>query len=365
MKIIRTILLIINILLAIGLLLTTLAPVVAPSRSLIPSVLAFGYLPMLAANALMVILWLIMGKWQFLISVAAIALRWSFVGLFLQVGGTSDSPNREEHPRMVTVMSYNVFRFHGLDNRSSQSDTNALAFLALVKQYSPDILCLQEYAAPKTVHLNDSLTLMGYNHYFGAHLSGNGIPHGTAVFSRLPITYVNKIDNSKVLVELLLDDQHFRLCCIHMDSYQLDASDREEIDNIRHGELNPSSGTMAKVKETILQHETEWQEKLEPIITESSVPILLAGDFNDIPSSWLYAQVSKHLDDTYRDKGWWMCHTYNGGGGHLLPLNSGWLPQFRIDMVFHSKEFQTLSYKRIKTTLSDHYPVITSLELTQ
>ena len=34
-------------------------------------------------------------------------------------------------------------------------------------------------------------------------------------------------------------------------------------------------------------------------------------------------------------------------------------------MVFHSKEFRTLSYKRLKTSLSDHYPVITSLELTQ
>lgn len=365
MKILRTILLVINILLAIGLLLTTLAPVVAPSRSILPSLLAFGYLPMLVANVVMVVMWLVMGKWQFLISVAAIALRWSFVGLFMQVGGTSKIPDREEHPQMVTVMSYNVFRFHGLDNRSGQSDSNALAFLELVKEYNPDILCLQEYAAPKTVRVTDSLTLMGYNHYYGAHIGGDGIPYGTVVFSRLPITYVNKIDQSKVLVELMLDERRFRLCCIHMDSYQLDASDREEIENLRHGEINPSSSTVAKVKETILQHETEWQEKLDPIITESTIPILLAGDFNDIPSSWLYAQVSKHLDDTYRDKGWGMCHTYNGRGEDELPFGPDWLPQFRIDMVFHSKEFNTLSYKRARVKISDHYPVITSLKLNQ
>ena len=87
--------------------------------------------------------------------------------------------------------------------------------------------------------------------------------------------------------------------------------------------------------------------------TSPGADIVVAGDFNDIPSSWLYAQVSKYLNDTYRDKGIGICRTYNGNG----------FPHFRIDYVFHSKEFQTLSYKRIKTDISDHYPVITSLEL--
>ena len=361
MKIIRTILLIINILLAIGLLLTTIAPYVAPSRSVLPSMMAFGFRPMLAANVLMVILWLIMGKWQFLISVATIALRWGFVGLFLQVGGTSALPDRSEHPQMVTVMSYNTHMFQGREIHAKTSDSIANGFMELVREYSPDILCLQEYDASSASRLTDSLTLLGYNHYYGAHRTGKGIPYGTTVYSRLPITYVNKIDNSKVLVELMLDDRRFRLCCIHMDSYQLDDADREGIENLLHGKMEGindstlhNSRTLGKVKETLLQHETEWQEKLKPLVTESTVPMLLAGDFNDIPSSWLYSQVSKHLDDTFCDEGFGMCNTYNGG-----------FPEFRIDMVFHSNEFHTLSYKRIKSDISDHYPVITSLELTQ
>ena len=192
------------------------------------------------------------------------------------------------------------------------------------------------------------------------------------MFSRLPITYVKKIDQQKLLVEMMLNDRLFRVCCIHMDSYAFDGTDLEEIEKLRHGKvenINDSTlrkhRTLDKVKETILKHESEWQEKLKPVITESTVPVLLAGDFNDIPSSWLYAQVSEHLDDTYRDKGFGMCHTYRGGSEHWLPFGHNWLPQFRIDMVFHSKEFRTLSYKRLKTSLSDHYPVITSLELTQ
>lgn len=370
MKVIRTILFVINIILAIGLLLTTLAPVVAPSRSILPSLLAFGYLPMLAANILMAVMWLVMGKWHFLLSAATIALRWGFVGLFLQVGGASTIPDRDEHPQMVTLMSYNLHNLKGPKIQPDNSDIYALQFLDLVREYQPDILCLQEYQSPGKMHLTDSLVTLGYNHFNGAHGSSSA-PSGTVVFSRLPITYVKKIDHSKLLVELMLNDRLFRLCSIHMDSYAFDNTDFEEIEQMRHGKMesfqdtSKHKRTMAKIKETILKHESEWQEKLKPVITESTVPILLAGDFNDIPSSWLYAQVSKHLDDTYRDKGFGICHTYNGGNEHLLPLGHNWLPRFRIDMVFHSDEFHTLSYKRLKTQLSDHYPVITSLELVQ
>lgn len=352
MKIFRIILLVINILLAICLLLTTLAPNVAPSRSIIPSLLAFGYLPLLIANATMVVLWLMMGKWHFIWSAAAIAVRWSFVGLFLQVGGTAKAADHDEHPQAVTVMSYNVHEFKGQENRKTLADTNAAAFLELVRENNPDILCLMEYSSGKKVRVTDSLTALGYNHYHSAHGKSTSLS-GTVVFSRLPITYVKRIDHNMLLVELINDNQQFRLCCVHLDSYALDDTDREEIEQILHGEMKPESRTLDKVKETILKHETEWEEKLEPIVSESTVPILMAGDFNDIPSSWLYGQVSKHLDDTYRDKGMGICHTYNGDG----------FPHFRIDYIFHSKGFQTLSYKRIKTDISDHYPVISSLEL--
>lgn len=352
MKIFRIILLVINVLLAVGLLLTTLAPSVAPSRSIIPSLMAFGYMPLLAVNAAMVLLWLLMGKWHFIWSAAAIAVRWSFVGLFLQVGGNSKVPERDEHPQMFTVMSYNVHMFHGKADRASQTDTNAAAFINLVRDNNPDLLCLMEYSSGNKVRVTDSLTSLGYNHYHGAHGS-NTSPSGTVVFSKMPITYVKRIDHNMLLVELMHDEQHLRLCCVHLDSYALDSTNREEIEQLLHGEVKSESQTLDKVKETIRKHESEWEEKLEPVVSESSLPMLLAGDFNDIPSSWLYAQVSKYLNDTYRDKGIGICRTYNGNG----------FPHFRIDYIFHSKEFQTLSYKRIKTDISDHYPVITSLEL--
>lgn len=363
MKFLRTILFTLNLILAVGLILTTLAGTVRPSTTLVPSVLAYGYLPLLAANVLMVLLWLLMKRWEALLSVAVIVLRWGMVGMFFQLGGTTKVPAAEEHPSMVTLMSYNVHMFYGQeDYHPEKKDSIAAEFLSLVREHRPDVLCLQEYQDYKP--LVDSLVQDGYNHYYGTHTASGGRPSGTVVFSRLPISYVSRIDNSKLMVELLQEGQRLRVCCVHMDSYQFDNKDREELERMRHGEVQQSSRkTLGKVKETILSHEEEWEQQLKPVVTESSTPMVLAGDMNDIPGSWLYRQITKELHDTYREKGVGFVTTYNGGDEQLLPLGSGWLPKFRIDMVFHSDGLRTLSYRRIKTHLSDHYPVLVALEM--
>lgn len=351
MKVIRAILFIINIILALGLFLTTLAGNVLPSSFLLPSLLAFGYLPLLIANIAMVIVWLLMRRWTALLSILVIALRWSFLTSYFHIGLDAKTPDSDTHPQMVSLMTFNVHQFHGRSNQLSTNDTIALHFIELIHKTSPDILCLQEVAMTKKVNIVDSLEVMGYNHYYGAQMSSKGIPYGTVVFSRLPITYVTKLDKEKILVEVMKEHDKLRVCCVHMDSYQFNDSDRKEIDRARHGEVQESiRPTLHKVKETILSHEKEWTDCISSVVAGSSVPLVLAGDFNDIPSSWLYRHISEVMTDCFKEKGNGLSITYNGG-----------FPQFRIDMVFHSKELQTLRYRRIRTDISDHYPVMVTL----
>ena len=364
MKVFRIILVVFNILAALGLVATTLAELIAPSSNILPSVLTYGFLPMLVLNLVLLIVWLCMGRWEFLISAGTILLRFSYIGLFFQIGGTSEVPPADEHPHMVTLLSYNLHNFGGREFEAAASAEHADAFLQLLDENNhPDILCLQEYSAVPDRNVTDSLTARGYLHRYGAH-GGSDNPSGTVVFSKLPITYVKHIDQQKVLVELQKGKRKFRVCCVHMDSYQFTLDNRSDIDDMRHGKLDSTTRrTLSKAKETVLCHEKEWKELLRPLVTGSSVPMLLAGDMNDIPGSWLYGQITDYLDDTYCDEGSGFCTTFNGGSGKLLPLGHNWLPQFRIDMVFHSPEFTTLSYHRIKSDISDHYPVLVALEL--
>lgn len=364
MKIFRIILLVFNIFAALGLVATTLAGAIAPSTNILPSVLAYGFLPMLVLNLVLMVVWLCMGRWEFLVSAGTILLRISYIGYFFQVGGTSEVPSAEEHPDMVTLMSYNIHNFSGQESVLSPKSEQVDAFLSLLDEYHcPDILCLQEYTSVSGRSVTDSLRARGYNHCYGAS-GGSDHLSGTVVFSKLPITYVKNIDRQKILVELQKGKHTFRLCCVHMDSYQFVQENRDDINQMRYGKLDSTSRrTLGKAKETVLCHEKEWKELLSPLVKDCSVPLLLAGDMNDIPGSWLYSQIIDQLDDTYRDEGSGFCTTFNDGGGNMLPFGQDWLPQFRIDMVFHSPEFSTLSYRRIKTEISDHYPVLVSLEL--
>ena len=95
MKVIRAILLRLNAILALGLLLTTLAGVVAPSRTVLPSVAVYGYLPLLAANVLMIVVWLLLRRWTWLLSAVVIALRWAMLGYYFHIGGTSQAPENQ------------------------------------------------------------------------------------------------------------------------------------------------------------------------------------------------------------------------------------------------------------------------------
>jgi len=86
-------------------------------------------------------------------------------------------------------------------------------------------------------------------------------------------------------------------------------------------------------------------------VKASPYPVILAGDFNDTPSSYTYHQLTTDLSDAYKEAGEkFMEGTY-----------SGKLPSFRIDYILHSKEFHTLSYKKFDVDLSDHFPIAATM----
>ena len=207
----------------------------------------------------------------------------SFIGLFFQIGGTSTVPPADEHPNMVTLLSYNVHNFGGNNFEAHPKDSCALAFLELLKEHQPQVLCLQEYSP--YLSLTDSLELLGYNHFYGAHGS-NTSPNGTVVFSKLPITFVKKIDGQKLLVEIMNGKHTFRLICVHMDSYAFDQDDRDDIEHLGHLQIDSTSRrTMSKAKETVIRHETEWNEQLRPLVNECSLPLIMAGTTSPLRGS--------------------------------------------------------------------------------
>ena len=81
-------------------------------------------------------------------------------------------------------------------------------------------------------------------------------------------------------------------------------------------------------------------------------PYIIAGDFNDTPTSFAVSQMAKGLRNAFREKGVGLARTYNGD-----------FPNYQIDYVLASNQFDVRSYRIIEEKLSDHYPIVSDLVL--
>ena len=358
MRIVKHLFVIINWIAALLLLASTLAGVVRPSAFVGFSLLSYLYFPLLLANVVFVVGWLLVGSKQFLLSALVIVVRWSFVTAFFQVGGHADAP--DEGAQTFKVMSFNMHHFYGPYYVTDTKDildqkVRACSFVNLLRQEQPDVLCLQEflpYTNGREIDVRDSLAALGY-HYYAAAAPQYG--HSASIcWSKYPIVATQLIDTTcKVRVDVKVGDDTVRLFSLHLHSYQLTDDDHAELEQLTRGEGDRESGRvmLRKFKSTILAHDEEW-EVLEPLLRESPYPVIVAGDFNDTPASYIYQRMRKLLRDSYREKGKGFGTTYHGK-----------FPAFRIDYILHDERLTPLSYQRMNSEISDHYPIIATFQL--
>ena len=353
-NLIRILLLIVNVVLALLLVASTLAGVIPPSKCILFSFLSYGYFYFLLANIIFVLIWLFFARKECIVSILTIAIRYTFLPLFFQFGGNTVAEVPTDSIPQLKVMTWNVHQFYGTDNDRSVIDSNAKVFLKLLHEKQPDVMSLQEFYVPPKAHLNDSLKALGYKYSYGINKSSKDVPYGVALFSKYPISYASDLDRSqKFFADINWNDQIVRIVCVHLAPYRLDSIDQRGFTQVVHGTVDSTTHrTYRKFRETIRAHETEWHNELLPIISETSYPLILAGDFNDTPASYLYQQAKDYLHDSYVEQGKGFCTTYHGK-----------FPNFRIDYIMHSSHLEALSYERIKSTMSDHYPIIVTFQL--
>lgn len=355
MKIIKLIFVIANWVAAVLLLGATLAGVVKPSSLIWPSLLSYGFIPLLLLNVLFVVGWLICGSKQFLVSAIVILLRFTFIPACFQIGGHPDGPS--EGALTLKVTNFNVHHFYGpkyLENgrEATNIENNITAFLDFVRSENSDLLCIEEFLPyTKKIDVRDSLRNMGYHYHVLASPLGRS---SLALWSRYPIVDTLYIDSvCKMRAGIVVNEDTLSFYCLHLASYRLNNDDKEGIDLIASGDLHKASlrQTVSKFKQTILSHEKEWS-LLNPIMERDYHRMIVAGDFNDTPASYVYLKMTDILRDCYRDKGKGFGTTYRGQ-----------FPAFRIDYIMHSAGLKTLSYQRVKSDISDHYPITVEFEI--
>jgi endonuclease/exonuclease/phosphatase family metal-dependent hydrolase len=91
-------------------------------------------------------------------------------------------------------------------------------------------------------------------------------------------------------------------------------------------------------------------EQVRRTVDTSPYPVILTGDFNDLPYSYTLGQVGTRLRDSFVEAGYGLGNTYARG-----------FPSFRIDHIMAGPGFTLKAHGVLRVPMSDHYPVVAVL----
>ncbi|MBR5820693.1 MAG: endonuclease/exonuclease/phosphatase family protein [Alistipes sp.] len=245
------------------------------------------------------------------------------------------------------VLSYNVRFFY---NDAGESSADSVA--AFIERINPDIICLQEYYPDLAANSERLMRLMDeYNQV--QFDQGEGSWHRQAILSRYRVLRSGVImrPSTAIWADLLIREDTVRVLNNHLQSTGITAFDSEYLtghayllDTAREEKLRSMVSRFhdncvirANEADTIRGHLDSLAPRMK----------ILCGDLNDTPLSYTYRRLAHGLNDAFSEAGEGFSHTFRG-----------FFDALRIDYVFSSKEFETLSYEVPKVPHSDHLPVV-------
>lgn len=276
----------------------------------------------------------------------------------------------EKQPKTLRVMTWNTEAF---SVKGLPVEETAIGIFNTIKEYDPDIVFLQESPHHflsmggewrKTDEFMDSI---GYKGYHGASDStfweGHMVPFntGVALYSKTPITR----DTVLKILESPHEQQHcaigtttfdgvpIRIMTARLSSLNLYWDTAHQGKNIYQITFDRKRMVQHQIRSVERLHEQQIK-MIRQEIEQSKEPVIYCGDMNSVPTSYnYYLMRGSNLQDAFLKGGWGIGATF-----HNIA------PTLRIDAILPDKKrFKVLQTKVIKVQLSDHYPVVSDLQL--
>jgi len=349
------------------LLLSYLAANISPEKFWPLAFLGLAYPALLFFNLLFSVFWLLTWKKYFWISAITILVGLSHVGNLLQINDVNKP--LPETGKNLEVLSYNVRNF-GLYNYLPGWELNFAyrdKIFNFLDDKDADILSFQEFVLDRkgefrTLDTMRSFLRARHVHFEYTRFSRYENYFGLATFSAYPIVNRGKImfrtnaGNLCIYTDIKVGEDTIRVYNLHLESIGLSREDHLFVDNMINTLHEAQNGNFQENSRIILRRLRRafiWRasqaEKVAEHIRNSPYPVILTGDFNDTPTSFVYRQLSSELRDAFKS-GLGMGRTY------LIAI-----PGFRIDYIMHSAEFTPVNFRTGNQTYSDHFPVSVSL----
>lgn len=309
-------------------------------------------------NLLFLIVWVIV-KWRRIwLPVVGFALAYVPIRTYIPIHPTSP----EVPEGSMKVVTWNVAGY------DANRDTMALhSVLSYLEQQQADIVCLQEdMGVRKQRPFERMKSLFPYNDTVHVNNKRNHYINAVGIHTRFPIVKKQKINlgssaNGSAAFFLLIDGDTVVVVNNHLESTHLSHNERQRYNDVLKGDMERDS---VRQETSLLMHKiarhmarrAPQADAMHQYIDSIGrrYPVIVCGDFNDTPISYVYHTMSKGLTD---------CFVETGNGIGLSYNRKGFF--FRIDHLLCSSHFVPYGCKvDSKIDASDHYPVLCWLKKT-
>lgn len=271
-------------------------------------------------------------------------------------------PNKAgQEQTTFTLTTFNCLHFE--DSRNPDYPGNrAIEFLLKEKS---DLVCLQEMInldnrseiiAPE--NLIDSLKQL-YPWRIGN--KGNDLK----LFSRYPAIlqfiypYSKGSINPFEFYTVKIKGHRLNIVNVHLASYFLSTEERHivtdihSVESARHS-ISEFKGTVKDKLGNSFRYRARQAALLRDMLDRLPDPVIICGDFNDVPESWAYRTIKgDDFHDAYSETGF----------GHLITYNTH-LFYFHIDQILYRGPLKALKVEKGDLNSSDHYPLTVTFAFT-
>lgn len=321
---------------------------VPPGGNTARAMLVYALPLLIIGNFFFLIYWLVLRRFHWMcMPLITILCCIPYMGTLYQFGSQDEKADAKPGLKIAT---YNVAMFG-----RETSGFMAQDILSEMKKQKVDIVCFQEY----NNHAGDKRNSDSYKEYFPYSAFGRS---DMVIYSRFPIVNSKNIpfertNNSAMWAEIKINDNIYRIYNAHLETTGINgalhrAAKQEskgiEVHNNAFMDYLYGSYTVGMITRAGQANQLAMDMK------ESEVPIIVCGDFNDVPYSYVYNTMLGDKIDGFKECGSGFMNTFRGGKKNV-----------RIDYIFHSKELEGISYYKKELSYSDHYPVFMRMAVKQ
>lgn len=342
-----------------ALLLSYLAAWIKPSFYWPFAFFGLAYPFLVVVNFLFFVYWVFRKRWFAIAPLLSIAIGWNTMLDYVQFGNDT----KADKENTFSVISYNAHLFKPI-NTNKYDKKSKHEMLEMLLNEKASVLCFQEFYYRKkgVYNIKDSIMEKGGYSYFEQELFEFNETEfmSMAIFSKYKILnfevlkfYDRLHANMCIYADIKYKEDTIRIINTHLQSISFQPEDYEYLNQVKNVEADMQSNKRigARLKKAFI-HRGEQAEKVRELIDDSPYPVIVCGDFNDTPASYSFNIISRGLKNAFREKGNGIGVTYNGA-----------FPNFQIDYLLCSDEFEVCDYKIIKKKYSDHYPVKAAFKL--